>query len=289
LIMFGGNNNFSTNSALNDLWLLNLCYCYQGYCLSDHTNEDSCSNCSEGYYGPTCNNSCQCVNGDCITGVGCQCTSNFMGVNCDQICIDSNCSTFCLCDHNCSEIKNCNNNISITNQSLIFSENITFQGNLTIEGSNINLTSILLTTFSNISISNSNLIFNTSAILSDECIKLSNTTITVDLSQQSSNISKLLLLNSSLGCLSIDSYNINYLNKPKCTQLESEENAYSLYIIFVRQSYSECETIENQNTISWWEIALIIVGSIVGVALIFLVLVFFYSFIKKKNISLQNE
>jgi len=92
----------------------------------------------------------------------------------------------------------------------------------------------------------------------------------VSLHWQSSNISKLLLLNSSSGCLSIDSNKINYLNQPKCITLKNEENSYTLSIIFIKQP--DCLS-NNETPDESWKIVLIIVGSIVGLALIFILIV----------------
>jgi len=184
------------------------------------------------------------------------------------------------------------NDITIYNQnfSLLYSTTFTdykIQGNLNIEGSNLYLTSLEISTFSSITISNSNIIFNSSTIISTECIKLSNTTITVDLSQQqSSNISKILLLNSTSGCLSIDSNKINYLNQPKCTTLETKEDSFSLYIVFIKQP--EC-LLNNETPFESWKIILIIVGSLVGVALIFIVIVLIVPSFRKKIFPFRDK
>jgi len=212
----------------------------------------------------------------------CNCNPNYYGVTCNEKCIDSKCSIFCLCNDTCEEEEiSCMNDITINNQnfSLLFSTNYSIRGNLSIDGSNLNLTSAEITTYSSITISNSNIFYSSSTIISYECIKLSNTTITVDLSQQP-NISKLLLFNSTIGCLLLDSYKINYLNEPKCTTLINEENSYSFYIIFEKQP--DCGAKESQNTIPSWEIALIIVGSVVGVALIFIIIVLIVPSLRRK-------
>jgi len=188
---------------------------------------------------------------------------NFFGPECDKTCIDSSCSIYCACNDAeiCSGVKNiCNNDITITGQNITLNS----LSNYFIQG--------------NISISNSSVSFNlNSSLISTGCINISNSYFKIDLSNftfsSTSNEDKIYLINSTAGCLYGDTFSLSYLNQPKCTILKNEMDSYSLFIIFVKQTESECATKESQNTITWWEITIIVVGSVVGVALIFIVLV----------------
>jgi len=61
--------------------------------------------------------------------------------------------------------------------------------------------------------------------------------------------------------------------------LKNEEDSFSLYIIFIKQP--ECLT-KNESPDESWKIILIIVGSVVGVALIFIVIVLIVPSCRKK-------
>jgi len=115
-------------------------------------------------------------------------------------------------------------------------------------------------------------ITSSSTIISKDCINLSNTTLIVDLSN-ATNLKNLLLLNSTSGCLKLSSFSISYLNEPKCVTLQEEEDNYSFSIIF-KQSNSDCmKDMGVAPSIQEWIIILIIiVASIIGIALIFIVL-----------------
>jgi len=170
--------------------------------------------------------------------------------------------------------------------SFTYSSQFFFQGNLSIEGSNINLTSIQLTTDLYITILNSNILFNSSTIISKECINLSNTTLTVDLSNTTDE-GKILLLNSTSGCLNLNSFSLSYLHQPKCTILKSEEDTYSLYIIFTK--LQDCSPKESENQLPLWIIIVIIVGSVVGLALIFIIIVLIVPKFRKAIFPYQRE
>jgi len=213
----------------------------------------------------------------------------FFGNNCEQKCIDSSCSVSCFCNdsyYNCSgEDSNCTNDITINNQSLSFTSTILFiQGNISIDGSNVNLTSINLITDTFLSILNSNIFFNSSSIISNGCINLKNTKLTIDYSNTTSS-ELLVLFNSSLGCLNVNNITISIVNQPKCTTFQRITDSSTLSILFQKQT--NCE--EQKSTIASWEIVLIIVGSIIGVAIIFIVLALAVPPIRKKNIPFRKR
>jgi len=186
-------------------------------------------------------------------------------------CIDSNCFIDCICnDTNTCEGDNliCMNDILINNHTITILNSTFFKGNITIQGSNLILpVELIIDSF--INITDSNILFNSSAIISENCITLSNINITVDLSQES-NTNTLLLLNSTAGCLNISSYTIIYLNRPKCKNTVSKVNSYSLYIAFA--TVPNCLESEQQNIQEWIIALIIIVSAIVGLALIFVIL-----------------
>jgi len=67
--------------------------------------------------------------------------------------------------------------------------------------------------------------------------------------------------------------------------LNSTEDSYSLYVVLIKQP---CLT-TNENPDETWKISLIIIGSVVGVALIFLVIVLAVPPLRKKNISFRKK
>jgi len=286
IILFGGeifNYGNSYTGDINDMWIFffsnclpkygpicnETCFCVHGIC---NPFNGSCT-CNSNYYGPTCNNSCSCVNGVCNSNNGsCTCNDSYIGVFCNEKCIDPNCVIVCTCySKTCTEENIiCNNSINIVSNS-IYLENysqLNIQGNITIDGSNLNLTSLQLTSNSFIIISNSNIMFNSTTFYSKECINISNTNFTIDLSQNESTNS-LLLLQSAGGCLNVTSYSIKFLNQPNCKTLKIEKNSSSLVIIFNEQT--NCGA-ENQFQLNTLEIVLIIIGSIVVLVIIFIIL-----------------
>jgi len=300
-IIFGGLTNITN---YNDLWIFNPCFCYNGYCVN---NIYSCFACSEGYYGPYCNNSCACVNKNCSEGVNgtgecicdpsnitcqecncingdcdlngsCHCYPNYIGPNCNQICVDNQCLISCVCNdpilcHQGGII--CINNITIYNLNISINSSIQFEGIILIENTNLDLSSNLFSEL-NITLSNSNILFNLSSIISNSCINISHTNLTIDLSHIPPHEEKLLLLNSTIGCLIGDSYTIYYLNQPSCATLNSVKTSYSLIIIL----QFGCQSLANP--IEIWKIALIVVGSIVGLAVIAIMIILITTTIRKK-------
>jgi len=236
--------------------------------------------------------SCTCPHGVCTTDKNCYC--NYLGQLCDQKCVDSNCSLPCLCNdsNSCEENENiiCMNDITVSNQTATFSFGTQFiiEGDLTIEGSNLNLSSILLISDSNITLSNSIISLNSSTIVSKECINLSKTNFLVYL-PPSHIKDKLLLINSTIGCLNIDSLSITYSNEqPKCTNLQIGNDSYSIFILFKE---TNCEEPLTETPLPVWEIALIIVVSVIGLAIIIVVITMLIPsirsqiFRKKKDIN----
>jgi len=208
------------------------------------------------------------------------CYPGFTGPICDQRCIDANCSIICQCFDTCesSEVI-CFNNVTI-NITTIISNSTTINGTLIIiNGSQVDLNSSQLVIFENVTLNASILFSGLSSITSKECITLNNVNFTLDLSHTSSNQGKLLLLNSTAGCLN-GTYEISYLNKPKCTNLISEKDASSLYIIFVQDT--ACEERLSQSPLANWIIAVIIIGSVIGLAIIVAVIIFTVPSLRKK-------
>jgi len=93
VIIFGGTGFISIgNGYLNDIWRINLChYCEYGNCMSENFETGYCSLCDFDYFGPSCNESCLCVNGTCSygvngTGLCLNCEVNYFGPYCNQLC-----------------------------------------------------------------------------------------------------------------------------------------------------------------------------------------------------------
>jgi len=153
-ILFGGRGSLYTkgdNTYLNDMWLLNICECIFGLC---SICESNCSQCFYGYFGSNCNSSCSCLyggcdmNGNCNSSCSClygscdmngncSCNDGFHGINCDQRCIDVNCSYSCICNntdicYNSTSII-CENDISISSYVKFIFESLFILGDLYIE------------------------------------------------------------------------------------------------------------------------------------------------------------
>jgi len=189
-------------------------------------------------------------------------------------CIDSNCSFNCNCSDSCenNDSTTCMNEVIISNQTISLTNTQFFiEGNITIQQSNVNLTLIDLIAESDLSIINSNILFNSSIIISKGCINITNANITVDLAHISQNVSKLLLLNSTSGCLNIQSVSITYINQLQCTVLTTEKTTYTFAILFNKKS--NCLETNNSAQTELFIIILIIVISIVGLAILFIAIV----------------
>jgi len=114
------------------------------------------------------------------------------------------------------------------------------------------------------------------------CINFNHTKIYVDLTNTTSTK---LILNSTSGCLQLSSNQIIYSNEPKCITLKSEENSYSLIVVF--QTNTDCGAKqESQISITWWEITLIIV--VAGLVLIFVAIILLVPSIRSKIFSKQK-
>jgi len=312
--MFGGFQSFAIYNStlvyeyLNEMWFLRLCECDFGVCI---LSANTYCNCTDSFYGPSCNGSCSCVNGDCdVLNGSCSCDDNYYGLTCngscscvngncnalngscscaqnyyglscnsscscvygncdhlngscycfngyngifcDQKCIDFNCTILCSCTtSNCSQQNTCNNNITITNQNITIIPETYYQflGNVVINESNIDLNSVQLSLSNNISFSESTITFKSSSIIAKGCITLSNTKFIVDLSNSTST-SNLLLMNSTLGCLS-GTYSMKFENQPKCSELKSELNSYSLLVLFTKTDCNNSQTLTLAASIIW--------------------------------------
>jgi len=213
------------------------------------------------------------VNGVCNDGINgngsCNCSMGFSGDNCDFRCFDSDCNVNCTCDINtCSDdIIICTKDINIFNLSIPLQDLLQIiQGAITIEKSNLNITSGNIFTASSMSIADSNLYFNSSSIISTGCINLTNSNITVDLKNTSSK--ELLLLQSKSNCLNLSSISYSYINTPHCTLPKNEENQTTLFITI---SLSPTCGSEEPPFQIW--IIIVIVGSILGLVILFIILV----------------
>jgi len=136
-------------------------------------------------------------------------------------------------------------------------------------GGNLSLINTEILTKKNISL-NSTLIFNSSSIVSEGCINISNSNITVLIPQNILNDENILLLNSTQGCLNGDPFKITILNLPPCTSPQTIQNSFIFSIQLIKQS--NCETGKNEG-LEPWVIILIIVGAV----LVFLVIIIIFA------------
>jgi len=182
----------------------------------------------------------------------------------------------CLVKCNCLESTNCSgtniscyNDLTIQDQNLRISNDIFIIGNTNIDESNLNLISSELYVEKNFTFSNSSLTLDTQSSISvDGCINVKNISITLSLADIASNQTKVILLNSSSNCLNATSCKISFSNTPKCKNIISSIDSNSLFLIISNQE--NCNNIESLPLL---EIAVIIAGSVVGLAIIFVVLV----------------
>jgi len=259
------------------------CPCVNGFCDKNMT-----CNCYENYYGINCTEICSCVNGECDKYNGsCYCNENYFGKNCDQRCIDENCSILCYCNDSSVCIGDqdktiCDNDISIIKLNISFESLLTqFTGDILAEGSNIILNSTEIYISKNLTLFNSTLLFNSSSITTEGCINISQTNFTVVLSNATIG-QKIILLNSTSGCIYGEPFSITFLNQPKCTIVSSVMDSSTLAIAFVKQS--KCDNSIAESSFPTWELALIVIASAVGLIIITLLLVMSIGSIRKKNI-----
>jgi len=242
-----------------------------GYC---HLNESS-SNCLEGYYGPNCDQKCSCMNGQCSSNGTCLCFEGFIGDNCNQMCVnngDDDCSIKCNCpDSGSCNTSNCIESLIIYRTSCLISSALILEGNTRVDESTMILSSMTLVVEKSMNVSNSTIVFQSSSILVDGCVNLSNTSITVNLENTSiTNGDKILLFNSSSGCLNASTLQLSILNQENCASYSYETTSYSLTIFIHRQS---CEEKPNIND---WIVAVVLISAILCVAIFFIIFVYLH-------------
>jgi len=128
-------------------------------------------------------------------------------------------------------------------------------------------------------LSNSTLYFSSSSSVSvDGCINLNESKITVNL--KGLNISdhgKILLMNSTSNCINVNnSFIISYENIPPCYDFSSNQDSNSLFILIIKSPACSSSTEgNNSNNLQTWQIIIIvIVASVIGIAIIFLSIIF---------------
>jgi len=144
-------------------------------------------------------------------------------------------------------------------------------GNTQINESIINLIQTYLFIEKNLNLTDSSLLFVSSNISVTGCIYLNNITLTIDLSKYSQNGTKILLLNSSSGCLSANNVNITFLNALNCLKPTSLFNSYSLIITYSNNCIHTTNSNQPPGTTI---IVIVIIGSVIGIVIIVLLIVF---------------
>jgi len=249
-----------------------LCTCQNGSCGSD----GKCIACEPKNFGANCK-SCTCQYGVCNEGIlgdgTCNsCFANYIGANCDVFLYQLIGETIL----NTSLIVQ-NNSVSLIFGSFIIS------GTLRVENSILNITNSAIYIRDNFTLSNSSILLGSNQPINvDGCINMQKANITIDISKFNTlNSTKILLLNSTSGCLNAESLSIFYLNEPNCKVLKSEIDSDSLFIIFVDKS--DCEEVEvKKSNIEEMIIYFIIGGSIVALVIIVLTVIFAVPSLKKK-------
>jgi len=86
-----------------------------------------------------------------------------------------------------------------------------------------------------------------------------------------SNSSKIVLFQSTSGCLDVQDYSITYINIPKCTNITSEKDSNSVFIVLAAgTNCGKSNVTNNSDTII---VISIIVGIVVGLVVIFFAIV----------------
>jgi len=120
----------------------------------------------------------------------------------------------------------------------------------------------------NLIIKNSHILFNSTTIITKGCINITNSSITVDFSHVSLDLDKLLLINSTSGCL-VGSLDINYINQSKCVELIENRDSYSIFVLIKKL---KCDNISTQ--IPDWIVPVItlivVLVVIIAIAIIFI-------------------
>jgi len=199
------------------------------------------------------------VNGDCNPANGdCTCYKDYLGVSCDQKCIDINCTIICnsntsnTCTDNITNISNNNisintnisnfNSINITSSSLTVVGTLVVSGNASIENSSVSISLSNTVVKGDLTLANSDFTFNSnSSITVDGCVYLKNNTqIKVDVSNYLKEKEKNVTLIKSLNvCLDKEgSISFQYLNQQKCLSIASDIQPGSLLLVM---DYSKCE------------------------------------------------
>jgi len=228
-----------------------------------------------------------------FTNGNCSCISNYFGEYCDERCADSECNIYCQC--NDSSI--CLGQTRCTDETLTFSNNIyslistnlsTFNnlalegsilliqadavvvlGNLNVANSKIQITSASILIDKNLTISNSTIFFNSSTLVSKGCINVTNSNFSINLANTTEDASQIVLMQSDTGCLNIGSFNISFFNTPKCLILKDKVTESTLVVLLIKDP--SCDT--SNIGIQPWEIALIIIGSIIVIIIILIVII----------------
>jgi len=254
------------------------CSCINGICDDAVNGTGTCVNCSADYYGKYCNDTCLCVHGNCSMNQSCICNENYLGILCNEKCIDSKCSITCVCsDNNCT----CENDINIQNTTSLYDTQIEINGNINVEDSNITFSSVVLSIMHNFTLSNSTIEITSSSITVKGCINLNNTNLIINVPKSTNSSNQdinITLFNSETGCLMTSSLNITFLNQSKCAVLKTITDTFSLVLNI---NTTSCIASTHQ-TNSWLIPFLIIICSVVGAAILFLILAFAIPKLKNK-------
>jgi len=284
------------------------CPCEYGIC---NGVNGSCLYCTGNYSGPYCNISCQCVNGVCdgldpIKGIGacsycynlydvppycnttstcscvegqgycisskCVCIPPYSGTTCGNNCVDEQCSLVCE-----GTKSTCSNGLTFHQQAAVVSYSYIFEAPAVINDSTITLLSVQLTVDSNVTVLDSNIIFKQSSIVAYGCINFTNTNISVDLSKASAS---LLLLDSKVGCLSLENSTITYHNKSDCiTTPKNQTTEGTLLIVISPQACGSPFP---------WYIVIIAVAALVVIIIVIVVIVLGVPSIRNKCFEKQK-
>jgi len=226
------------------------------------------------FFGENCNIPCSCVRGRCEYGPystgKCYCPPNYIGEYCDAY----------LTYLNGSYIFNSSIGIKDNSVSFIFS-NLSISESVNVEDSELIISNSYIFIKENFTLSNSHLILTPNNLITvDGCINLIETNITVNLSglTETDYSKKIILLNSTIGCLNIESLKIFLLNElPKCKILQEGHDSSSISITIIS---SECDFEEGEAL--GGHIVLIIIGSAFGLVIIIIIMVVVVPSVREK-------
>jgi len=256
---------------------------------------ETCTTCDENYYGRNCDKEVTCENGVVDGGINgsgecISCYNEWFGEICNVKCLcvngsgynSSQCTDIVISNSNVTlENDHCFFDITIIQASIILGENNFIFGNMSSSKSNLFFDGLTII-HGNLILTDSSLYLSNSSIVAEGCIYFSNNTnITIDVSNIAENNSEIVLFRSNKSCISQQGIiNYKFINQPKCIssiEVKNESDIDTLFITYRKECGDNLSSPE-----LFWVIPLIIIFSVVGLMIVFVVIVFAIPSIRRK-------